>query len=272
MQTSDNMPASKSEDNRDPDQDTDSPLSTQEDAVLAQPGDTAENYVPWLGDDRNFGLIPKLMISFLILVIVSVLGFIEYWQVLGELLGLNRYIHLPFSELMQFLAVEYVVIILVTLWNWSPLIVVWGYLVLPFQSNKLSSRIVIIIGACVFGLFSWAYCELVSIKMDGDRSRAMFFRTWFGGSMPQSFRGCFARVGPNQASLFEPDIYSAQFARIMRTHANSSNYIYDPSNYNHTFDMERFRSIQVNLTLCNQGFEGNNDLYGLEIRTSLYLQ
>ena len=36
--------------------------------------------------------------------------------------------------------------------------------------------------------------------------------------------------------------------------------------------MERFRSIQRNQTLCDQGFKGNNDLYGLGIRISLYLQ
>ena len=262
------MPASNSEDNRDPDQDTDSPLPTQEDANVAQPEDTAEDYVSWLGDDRNVGVIPKLMIPFLGFVSALTAGYLVTGAFLGEALGLKRHINLPLYEVTQFLALAYLVHILQSFWNWSPLLVV--YLVLRSQSNKITSRIVIVIGACVFGLFSWVYCTLVSIRMDEDI--ALSFRTWYGGSMPLSFRGCYARVRPNQASLFEPDIYSAQFARTMLNFTNSSDYSFEPSYYNHTFDIERFRSIQVNLTLCNQGFEGNPDLYGLGIRTSLYLQ
>ena len=179
----------------------------------------------------------------------------------------------------------YLSIIVPTVVNWFPLMVLCGCLHTRRQSSKLSSRIVIIlICACLFGLFSWAYCTLALSEL--------WIRTWYGGAVPQSFRGCDARVELRQASLFETDIYYTQFARKMNIYNISTKYLriaptvdiyvnstsnvtvpwVNPFDYNSTFDMQRFRSIQANQTLCNQGFEGNNDLYGLGIRTSLYLQ
>ena len=98
-------------------------------------------------------------------------------------------------------------------------------------------------------------------------------QTWSTGTVPQSFRGCDARVEPNQASLFETDTYYTQFARTMYLNPNGTlkrGKLY--FTFYQTFDMDRFRSIQENQTVCGQGFEGNNDLYGLVIRISLYLQ
>lgn len=38
------------------------------------------------------------------------------------------------------------------------------------------------------------------------------------------------------------------------------------------FHMNQFLSVQANQTLSDQGFKGNGDLYGLGIRTGVYLQ
>ena len=109
------MPASNSKDNRDPDQDTDSPLPNHGNANVAQPGDTAEDYNHWLGDDETLGPIPKLMIFFLVFVSVLSVGFLLMRLFLGEVLGLKRYIDPQLLEVMLLLALDYVAIILITL-------------------------------------------------------------------------------------------------------------------------------------------------------------
>ena len=249
------MSASNSEDNPDPRQEPDDPLPSQEDINTVQLGDNAKEYVPWFGDgEEDFGLIPNALLWFFLFSA----RFIFILFIAGATLPLFRWI--PVTPVL-----DYMRILLITICSWLPLLVVWGCM--PFR-NKLSARIVIVIAACFFGLFSWAYCTLVSFQMGGDATTALFSRTWSGGAVPQSFGGCDARVEPKQASLFKTDIYYTQFART----SNYSDPDYDPFHYNDTFDMERFRSLQVNQTLCNQGFKGNNDLYGLGIRTSLYLQ
>ena len=264
------MPASNSEHNRDPGQDTDDPLPNREHANEVQPGHTAEHYVPWLGDpSEDFGLIPKFLIGFFTFFSALTSIFIIIW-VMFSAAGITS------LDMMMFLASEYMRIVLIALFNWSPLILVCSYLAHSHQSNKSTLRIVIVIGACLFGLLSWAYCTLVSSETDGNHSTALLLRTWYGWTIPQSSRGCYARVEPKQVTLFETDIYYTQFARNMYVYPNAtlypSNLKFDPSHYNHTFDMERFRSIQVNQTLCGQGFKGNDGIYGLGIRISLYLQ
>ena len=89
---------------------------------------------------------------------------------------------------------------------------------------------------------------------------------WYTGPLPQSSRGCEARVGPAQSSLFTEHIYASQFARIQVANLGLS-----PLSFL-KFDVQAFDAIRHNQILCNQGFIGNSDLYGLGSRVSLYLQ
>lgn len=131
----------------------------------------------------------------------------------------------------------------------------------------------------LFGLSSWVHYTFISeppnVPYQLSTKLNITFRnilqTWSTGTVPQSFRGCDARVEPQQAFLFLADTYNTQFARTMYNHSNHT----QPSRVGPAylaFDMELSRSIQMNQTLCNQGFAGNTDLYGLGIRTGLYLQ
>lgn len=102
---------------------------------------------------------------------------------------------------------------------------------------------------------------------------------WYTGHLPRSFHGCEARVGPAQSALFTERIYASQFARIRRTNFSDISQHYDEhGNYKPVlstflkFDMQAFNAIRHNKKLCNQGFIGNPDLYGLGSRLSLYLQ
>lgn len=277
IHTSDDMSASSSEDNPVPGQDPDDPLPNQEDTNAALPGDTAaENYIPWFGLDHELaGLIPAFMAVFwTVLNCFPILPII--WCTL--ILLLYKYFSEPSMErhlkeliLHNYFLMKYLLRILASLSNWVPLAAM--YFCLPNRSrlNKWTLGAVILIGPCLFGLLSWAYCALVSSEKSMDSWVGVILQAWSTGTVPQSFRGCAARVEPTQASLFETDIYYTQFARTIYTHSNST-LDYDYEVLYPIFDMERFRSIQVNKTLCNQGIQGNNDLYGLGIRTSLYLQ
>ena len=268
VQTSDNMSASNSEDNRDPDQDTDNPLPNQGHANAAQPGDTAEDYVPWFGDSlEDLGLIPRFLASEFIGGVVYLLAFVT---ICIPVIFFDRTSHAIFNmSAVDFLIGRCFNAIVASV-NWSPLIAVCWFLLSYPQPNKFT-KAVIVIGACLFGLLSWGYCALVSSEKHGlpwDITIGQLFETWSTGTVPQSFRGCDTRVEPNQAPLFETDIYYTQFARTWHTLGN-----FTVDDMFHTaYDMERFSSIQANQTLCAQGFEGNNDLYGLGLRTSLYVQ
>ncbi|OAF98788.1 uncharacterized protein CC84DRAFT_1223533 [Paraphaeosphaeria sporulosa] len=96
--------------------------------------------------------------------------------------------------------------------------------------------------------------------------------------MPQTFHGCAERVGQEQAPLFSTENYQAQFARTYSVSEHHSSLPYDwnlwyyESRVLSAFDMDRFLKIRKNATLCEEGFLGNADLYGLGIRLGLYLQ
>ena len=106
-------------------------------------------------------------------------------------------------------------------------------------------------GACLFGLFSWGYCALVSPERVGiwyDMTFGQHMQTWTTGFVPQSFGGCDARVEPKQASLFETDIYYTQFARTLAKDPIPSYTLKGLKGRNpylsyQAFDMDRFRSI-----------------------------
>ena len=265
------MSASNSEGILDHGQDTDNPLPSLEDANVAQPGDTAEHYVPWLGhNQKNAGLIPMLLLWFGPVSTGSMVLLISHLCLsVGMLFGgviRTRSWGVAMEVLTDLFFNAYFALI-----NWFPILLCGQFLVLYPKSNRLTSRMLIVVAACLFVFFSWAYCAIVSTEKEGpvvNFGLRQHLQTWSTGLMPQSFKGCDARVEPEQASLFNTDIYYVQFTRMWYNAGNNTHYniIYTPS------DMERFRSIQANQTLCGQGFEGNSDLYGLGIRISLYLQ
>ena len=274
MQTSHNILAPKSRDNRFPIQDTDNPLPNGEAANAAQREQTTEHYHPWFGDSpKDPGLIPNFLGDFgvfssMLTLLIFVCIFCFY-SISDETdpddprFGcFNRDFPLPGTSAMAIVL-------------WMPLICGYLFWSRYRQSNKLKSIAAALISVCLFGLLSWVYCALVSSEMDSDIISLirMGLQTWSTGSVPQSFRGCDARVEVEQASLFRTDIYYTQFARTTDIiHNNSTPEDAKYTDCLPTFDMERFRSIQRNQTLCDQGFKGNNDLYGLGIRISLYLQ
>lgn len=119
----------------------------------------------------------------------------------------------------------------------------------------------------ISGLLIWGLHTAFTPKRGSkiDPIDNYLFYPWYTGPVPHSFQGCNARVTPQQSPLFAEDIYKTQFHRMWHIESNEIP-------YNHTFDMELSLSIQRNATLCSQGFKGNDDLYGLGIRTGIYLQ
>ena len=266
------MPASNSDDNRDPGQGTDDPLPNRADANVAQLELTNEHYVPWYGDKlEDSGLIPGFLFLFSLVIPFLIVLFI--WLMV-LVTGVHFWNWLAFAPPVALLWV------LTSIINWSPLIAAFS--ILRYGANlplkRLAFATVIVSGACLFGILSWGYCALVSPERVGawyDTTPRRYMQIWTTGFVPQSFRGCDARVEAKQASLFETDIYYTQFARILTKDPKPNVKVMGRNRYQtfyQIFDMERFRSIQLNQTLCGQGFEGNDGLYGLGIRISLYLQ
>ena len=154
--------------------------------------------------------------------------------------------------------------------NWMPVPFIVAYLNLPLQlregelqSLRLTKVAVAAIAAAVFGLLSWGHWILSS-------SGYMKLYPWYYYAMPQSYQRCDARVELQQVSLFSAAIYETQFARI--TYNDSAAVGPWDSNGHSSFDDVIYRSVHLNQDLCYQGFAGNTDLYGLGIRTGLYLQ
>jgi hypothetical protein len=140
-------------------------------------------------------------------------------------------------------------------------------------------------------LLAVGYCMLVankdesymvhaSIRDGAERSIGARLQVWATGMMPRLPQECAARVAPQQAPLFTRDVYDSQFARAIHLITNITETWTEatPFNQRHqqqmvaAFDWERFRSVQDDHTLCNQGFVGNTDLYGLGIRSGVYMQ
>ena len=238
----------------------DMPLGNYEEANAVQPQAIAEDYVPWLGDSSHIGIFPRIHVYMLSFVSSStlVVGYVAVGILMLSFFGMMKHTRLTMKFIIHMaMFFSYIVNIFTGLLNWSPLLLVYGTLSVNPRAGKMSFLMAIVIGTALFGLFSWANHAL--------SSNNRLFEAWSTGSVPQSFRGCNARVGLQKSSLFEPDIYNTQFARIIHIYDNGTNSSPD-------FDMELSHSIQVNQTLCDQGFEGNEDLYGLGIRVGIYLQ
>ncbi|KAM7194905.1 hypothetical protein V8F20_007770 [Naviculisporaceae sp. PSN 640] len=126
--------------------------------------------------------------------------------------------------------------------------------------------------AVVFGLLVWAYYE-IGVKLHEDPNSPYFhdpynvneISAWRMVDWPQSYKGCEDRVEPEQSPLFTWEVYKTQFCRVNPVSANGSS-------ERKIWELEPFLEVQTNQTLCHQGFAANEDLYGLGIRTGIYLQ
>lgn len=259
IQTSSQIPARSSRKTRDLDLLPDLPLRDSEGIDATRSQADPERYVPWVGDfyAQSWGLIPQIIPNMYALV----LGFLFGVSLLGVIFAsiesaniraayiYDRY----YRNLVAFLQI-FVNFFTGTV---NLLLIFWICVIVSHRDRvkKNTFWTAIIIGPILFGLSIWAYYALIANDND-------IFWTWRTSSWPQSFRGCDARVGPQQSVLFTEVTYKTQFARV---DINGSFPV-------HTFDKDAFQSIQSNSTLCSQGFEGNEDLYGLGIRVGIYLQ
>ncbi|KEY64205.1 hypothetical protein S7711_10726 [Stachybotrys chartarum IBT 7711] len=131
------------------------------------------------------------------------------------------------------------------------------------KTNKLALRFLLVaLGPGVCALIVFANFDT---DKQGDEYHHAFFSPWQTGLLPGVPLRCASRVQEQQFPLFTRECYSAQF---MRT------FVYSEDHEPHylSFNMTRFFDIRNNETLCSQGFEGNEDLYGLGIRGGNYVQ
>lgn len=118
-----------------------------------------------------------------------------------------------------------------------------------------SSEIIAIIATLLTSYFGTSYLL----------ARYDLFSLWTMWHEPQCYRGCTSRVDAHQAPLFTPQIYASQFRWVSSMNMSIAS---QGASFNESF----FTNIQSNQTLCKKGFSGNSDLYGLGIRTGIYVQ
>ena len=232
--------------------DPDMPLEHDEETNEIESRNSAEGYVPWRGG-KGIGILPRVhgvmcaLVGLLPLatgyIAVCILVFLPATDPLGKyMVWIFRF----FASLLNMFA---------GVINWAPVFFTYAYLSNNPSANKTTFGCAVVIGGVCFGLLSWANYALSNAGFDA----------WYLGSHPQSFKGCDARVTPQQSPLFTPRIYGSQFARVSHVDGNGINWV-------ETFNATLSHSIQQSHTLCSQGFEGNSDLYGLGIRTGIYIQ
>ncbi|ETS86942.1 hypothetical protein PFICI_00770 [Pestalotiopsis fici W106-1] len=90
--------------------------------------------------------------------------------------------------------------------------------------------------------------------------------TWRTGPPPPITPSCQDRVDLQQSKLFTEALYRAQFARMIEITLPAGNASIL------AFSMADFLKIKNDSVLCYQGFQGNQDLYGMGIRYGIYLQ
>ena len=104
-----------------------------------------------------------------------------------------------------------------------------------------------------------------------DVYRVTYSGQWRTGVLPTSPSVCGERLEEKQRILLDTEYYSAQFGRAIiynATDRDSSDWPWVHLSFNET----RFLQIHNNANICFQGFEGNQDLYGLGVRLGIYLQ
>lgn len=126
---------------------------------------------------------------------------------------------------------------------------------------------IVLIPLLILGLVVW----LMSISnQEHDVYRVTYPGQWRTGVIPTSPPACGERLEGKQRILLNAEYYSVQFARAIVynvTDRNSSDWPWVHLTFNET----RFLKIHNNANICFQGFEGNQDLYGLGVRLGIYL-
>ena len=247
-------------------QEPDMPLSTHKETDGAASIEIYEPYTPWVLEGSHVGILPIFLaktvgfrvptsveaasILMLILLCFYVAALVVAYVASKNHMILNLldksakaiylFLHYPITFMAGFFHLVVLFVVCAIFWKrdifWAPLspgLALYGF-----------SIYLLYFGAVNESSYSWSF--------------------WTVGSTPQSFRGCNPRVEPQQSILFTEDTYSTQFARLGS--------VVGRSNATLTFDSELFRSIQTNQTLCEHGFVGSADLYGLGIRAGIYLQ
>ncbi|MCJ1265016.1 hypothetical protein MMC22_004891 [Lobaria immixta] len=262
IQTSSQIPARSSRKTRGLDLLPDLPLRDSEGVDATQSQADPERYVPWVGcfDGQSQGLIIQLFPCMILLFCLSILGALLLALSVDLIGGFKVQARDPLYTLAENVTAFFELAVHFFTGLISLLLIFLICLIVSDRDRvkKNTFWTAIIIGPILVGLSIWAYYALLANDI-------VNFWAWQTGSWPQSFRGCDARVGPQQSFLFTEVTYKTQFARVQTLHANGTV-------LHHSFDKDAFQSIQSNSTLCSQGFEGNEDLYGLGIRVGIYLQ
>ena len=255
--------ARDSRDASDPKLEPDMPLKTHEEVDGAASIYTPEQNVPWNVDGCRVGILPRiyrfiLTLTFGSTILSGPLGmllFIIYMLVGAKVETGGQLVGLPGAMIrFVFNAMNFITGV-------ANLSLILGICAIFLKRNQIQKRIfwiAITFGPVLVGLSIWLYYVLVLNEIGA-------FYAWGAGSMPQSFRGCGPGVEPQQSMLFEEATYSTQFARLIIVDA-------DGHTTHPDFNMKLSRSIQTDKTLCAHGFDGNADLYGMGIRTGIYLQ
>lgn len=255
------------------DQDQES-ISRSQEAQLIDPYETnPDHYIPWLPRHDDAGIFIGLQTAAILTFFIS--GIFSTMLIL--IFDLNFIEHLSKTSIWDPIGFRLVSFFLFTIHsfrgvlNWMPLLVIWRVcLNRPNDRNGLGIYLKVVVCAVLFGLLCWASYALSAFTDS--------WKLWSVINLPNSFHGCQTRVTEQQSALFVPGdanltngnlvdrgIYHAQFDRIFLVSRDGSN------NYN-AINATLFREIHDNQTLCNNGFQGNSDYYGIGIRIGLYLQ
>lgn len=230
-------------------------------------------YIPWFWNEKNIGVLPRALLPWLsMLFVMSALygpgAYFLPWEV-----GYGTPVY----------AVEYPLVLLASGLSWLPLLCI--FIVRRAFANR--TKLVIwftMIGIISFILTAGGYCALVFGNNASYQSKAfsggilshevplgLKLRAWSTGEMPRCLPSCKMRLATQQSTLFSDGIYDTQFARTL-TRIKNHNETEERLLLFSAFDFEPFRGVQNNHMLCDTGFNGNGDIYGLGMRFGLYLQ
>jgi hypothetical protein len=123
----------------------------------------------------------------------------------------------------------------------------------------------------VIALMVWMILSSDELDEDNENPYEAYNGLWRTGVLPAGPSVCAPRLEEKQRILLDTEYYSAQFARVIirnDSDRDSSDWPWVHLAFNET----RFLQIRNNTEICYQGFEGNQDLYGLGVRLGIYLQ
>lgn len=267
--------------------DPNAPISGPENGREIDDMDFLPEGVAWFGEQSRLGKLPTyVLMLWAVIGMISIIFIVLNMTYLFILLCAWPWYLENWSKAMD-LTGPYYILLCASFLSWAPLIGV--YAINRFGPGTRTACVCTIVLFSIFGLISWGYCALVSntnasyitsagIGHDtmGKAPFGVFVQAWSTGLMPQTPQRCDARVAPQQYSLFSDEIYQTQFARTYSVANNHSGpgrvTAYEEWRIHPAFNFTSHKLVQENRELCDLGFMGNTDLYGLGIRTGVYLQ